>query len=192
MTALSDETDTSEGDRFPPLEQVQPEHAGSILDTARAQREQIARSKFEPIVLDVPDGVLGLRCEYPQTGYRTLNDAAERAAASGDRDAVLNANADVILACCVEVVGRKDPGDTWESLLPGGVSIGPRLADALGIAVSPEVKSPARFILRHVFSPRAATTGVYDGDLALLAAGDELVSQLRSGQRRTSEQFVGE
>lgn len=177
-----------------------PVDGGSILDRITARRDEIARS--EPAVLDVEvpgyEGLLVVRFRYPEGGWKVISTAVERAADTRNPDGALTGNIDVLLACVHEVLGR-DPatGDLVpldRSAQPGDppLRFTKELAALLKIAVPDEIKSKGRFIARHVFSPRAEATGIYDGDVALMTTGGRVISWLQGERDRVDEGLAGE
>jgi len=179
----------------------------SLLDQLRARRAALAAETSRTLDLDVPgyDGRLVARYHYPEAGYRPIVAAAQRAqqaiarkgGAKGTEE--LDASCDVLLACCESVLGRNEAGalvdleSDREMPVDGpGLKFGPKLAGLLGIEVDGGVRSPNRYVLRNVFSPRAVTTGLYEGDLALMAQSGAVVTWLQAQDAEVSEEFVGE
>lgn len=173
------------------------EAPGSVAAFLRAKREQIVHDGPAELELDVPgyEGALVVTYRYPEGGSDPVVQAVNRAQNSKERGAIVSANADLLVACCYEVRGRLPAGDL-EPLDPdpsdGPVRFSKRLARLLEIDVPDDVKAPARFVCRNVFSPQAAATGVYDGDVALMVQGGEVVQFLSKAEAEVSERFVGE
>lgn len=186
---------------------------GSALEGLRRRRRQIATEDTPSKFLDVPDykGALVVEYRYPEAGSEAVLDAVQRAQTAKERDALLNAQIDVLVRCCHAIYGIK-PGaarvplddssrvdelrETLESLDPDPTKpplrFSPRLAELLQIQVPEEVKSPARFVCRQVFSPRAEATGVFDGDLALMTQTGQLITWLTKADEEVGQKFVGE
>jgi hypothetical protein len=194
-----------EPEPYPEVPNV-PEGDGSLLARLNARREEIAREETPVFDVDVPGyelepgslSALVLRCRYPEGGWKVITDAITRANDKRNPEGALYGNADVLIACCSEVLGR-DPktGDLAPLDPQAGEDVPPvrlttRLAELLQIDVPSEVKSKGRFVTRHVFSPRAQATGIYDGDLVLMTTGGRVITWLQGERERQGEDFAGE
>jgi hypothetical protein len=170
---------------------------GTVAGYLRAKREEIVQRGPAELELDVPgyDGALVVTYRYPDGGSDQVVDAVTRAQNSKERDALVRANADVLVACCYDIRARV-PGGELEPIDtdPTGdrSRFNKRLAALLGIDVPEEVRHPARFVCQNVFSPAAVASGVYEGDLALMNQGGEVVKFLVKADEELSELFVGE
>lgn len=170
---------------------------GSVLENLRRRREQLAAEEPRAKFLAVPgyQGALVIEYRWPDGGSDALIDAVARAQGSKAREAILNANADVLVRCCHQIHGQQ-PGGEREPLDPDPsrppLKFGKRLAELLQIDLPDEIKSPARHVCRHVFSPRAAVTGIFDGDLALIQEGGRVGEWLTNVDEEASDTFVGE
>jgi len=195
----------SNTETLPPYPMTEPEPSdGSVLGDLRALRERKAADAAPTLDVDVPgtEGRMLIRYGYPASGTAALRKAAqaERAAKSGDAD--VEANAAILVACCLSVLGRDSKGRIIDLLtdrvlgeheLPDPpLRLDERLAGALGITVPPEVERKGRFIARHLFSPRAAKTGAYDGDLSLIAQADIVYAWLSGAEIKVDEETAGE
>lgn len=171
--------------------------AGSVLSHLQHTRDEIVRAETKPLTLVVPrwKGALGIRYQYPEAGSDAIVDAVERAQNAGaGHDQLLEANSDVLIACCADVVGRV-PGGKWQPLdatNPAPLRITSRLANLLGIAVPDNLRSPGRYILRNVFSPKGEATGIYEGDLSLMSQSGRVITWLNDGEDRADERLSGE
>lgn len=185
---------------------IQPEAAmpsGSLAERLVSMREEAASAHEATLDLDVPqyNERLLVRFHYPEVGYDPLVKAVERAQAAKVKDAALWANASVIQTACLSVLGRDENGvvvdlRTNRPVLEHEAPEEPlrfdrTLAALLRIDVPEDVK-PTRHIMRHVFSPRAHATGVFDGDLALMRTGGKLINWLSGEERDIVEEFSGE
>jgi hypothetical protein len=178
--------------------------SGSIAADLAARRAKIAHERVPSLDLDVPDmdGHLLVRYRYPEPGYKPLTQAIERAQTSKDHDAGLWANCDVLALACETVLGRDPQGHladirTGRLLDPDEVLTPPlrfnrELAGLLQIEVPEEIKSPPRYVIRAVFSPRGPETGVWDGDLALMTTGGRVISWLQREEQEIGREFSGE
>lgn len=195
----------SDIDEQQPSEQVQPAGDGSILGELRAMRDRKGHENPPTVDFDVPGygtpSALVIRYQYPSGGYQAAVNAAQ-AEFTNAPDARIEGNADLLMACCASVLGRNRDGKLVELatnrvLGPGEIpnpplKLGRPVAEALGIAVPAEVKRPGRFIVRHLFSPRAALTGVYDGDVALIAQGNAVYAWLAGAKADLDDELSGE
>lgn len=185
-----------------PLEAA-PVEADSVLDHLHARHEQLKAESTPELLREVPGwrGALAVRYRYPDVGSAPIVKAFERAQSSTDPEAVLHGNADVLVACCHEIVGRKPEGD-WESLETDSdpdrpVRFNRRLAELLQLPLPPVLpgereRSPGRFIVRNVFSPRAEMTGIYDGDVSLMMQAGNVIQWLQDGAVAAAEGLMGE
>ncbi len=181
--------DTEEPDTF-----VDDVPAGTSLQTfLRDKHQRIAETVAEPLTLTVRgwDGALGIRYEYPEEGIAPILKAGNRLQ---DRDkplAQLDAALDVILAAAREIVGRQ-PGESWGQPLEGReLRFGDELADMLGIDLE-GVRAKSRHLCRHLFSPKARRTGIFDGDLVLVEHAGEVMDWLRKAKADADEGLSGE
>lgn len=181
---------------FPDLA-AEPAESGSLLGSLQRKRAEIAQRGTREIRKLVPlwDGALSIVYRYPEGGSDPIVQALERARQRGKPSDVLDANCDALIACCYTVEGRRPDGE-WEPLdadRPGDpLRFTQRLADLLEIDVPERLRSPARHILRHVFSPLAAATGVFDGDISLMTQGGQIVTWLSAGDQQADEELRGE
>jgi hypothetical protein len=177
-----------------PVRDVSPP---SILEQLRERREAMAHEEAAELVLTIPryEGKLAVRFRYPEGGYKTIVSAIERAQASQDPDAILYGNCDALIACCAGIIGLEDGKHTeLDPSDPRPLTFGPRLAALFGLTIPEGLKggAVARYVVRHVFSPAASTTGIFDGDVALIATAGQVVMWLQSATERTGEAFAGE
>ena len=198
------------GAEFPPFEHEIDDRAGvlgagSVLDQLRERRQKLAQESAESLTLDVPGygGRLVARYRFPEAGYQPIVRALARAQAPGrgqGSKADLDANCDLLVTCCETLLGRDEGGTlvdleanaSLDESNPPALRFGPHLAQLFGIEVPEGLKSPARFVVRHVFSPRAAATGVYDGDIALMTQAGQVMAWLAGQETELGEEFVGE
>lgn len=172
-----------------------PDAGPTLLDSLRARRDEIAKAEAPTLDLAIPgyDGRLVCRYRYPEQGYQAIIKAVNAAQNAKDPDAILTANAQALIACCDEMLGRDSDGGALQPIVPGeNVRYGRKLAGLFGIEVPEDVKGVGTFIVRHVFSPRAHRTGIYDGDVALIAQGGTVIGWLQDTSRSVSESFAGE
>jgi hypothetical protein len=172
----------------------------SVMDGIRAIRAQRIADDVRQLDLDVPhyDARLAIIYRYPEKGYERAMKAIEREQ-RGER---LDGPCDFLVECCAAVVGRDAEGGLIDPFTNGPLAEGQlpenpmrfdtRLAEALQIDVPPEVKQRARFIVRQVFSPRGAATGVYDGDLAIISQSNVVFAWLNGAELRIEEDAAGE
>jgi hypothetical protein len=112
-------------------------------------------------------------------------ELGERAEASKDPVAVLNANADLLIRGCQAVLGRDFPGDEpTPQLGPDGepYKIDHNLAQALGMPES----STARQVLLKLFS------GVPSPDLAIGSVAGDYMTWARGANEEVGQEVLGE
>lgn len=169
----------------------------SILDHLHQRRTELVAEQdaFELVEVPMWKGALAIRFEYPDGGADAILNAVVRAQQSNDSQTLFDANLSVLVACCAGVMGRQ-PGGEWQPLDPEDprpLRFNERLAGLLQITV-PDLKgkNPAKTICRHVFSPRAESTGKYEGDISLLRVADQVITFLSTGQASADARLVGE
>lgn len=178
------------------LPAAEPAPDTSLLGSLQRKRDELAKrgTREERKLVPLWEGALSVVYRYPDGGVDTIIRAAERAQAAQDQGATFNASCDVLISCCHRVEGRQ-PGGEWEPLDAADdrpVRFTRRLAGLLQIDVPETVKSPARFILRHVFSPLAATTGEFEGDVAILKQSAQIQQWLGGAEAAADEALRGE
>lgn len=181
-----------------------PAGGRSVLQELRERRETRAKASPRRLTLDIPGygGRLAVIYGYPEDGYKRLAEAMRRGFTSDEKDARLNAAADIIVAATKSVIAKDEQGNPidllTDAILPGdSLPVTPlrftsRLADALAIEVPEDIERKGRYIIRQVFSPQATTTGVYEGDLGIIAAGNQVYGFLSDADLDATEEFVGE
>lgn len=173
---------------------------GSALSVLQRKRAELAKRGTREKTCQVPlwEGVARVVYQYPEAGADPIIRAVERAQAATAQDkrseAAFNANADVLIACCHDVQFRDPDGDNdWASMVtPGPIRFTKRLADAMGLDLPESLKSPARFIVRNLFSPKAADTGVYEGDISLMTQAGQVIQWLNAAEESADEALRGE
>jgi len=177
--------------------------APSVLDMLRAERQRVQDAAENELVADVPGykGRLAVRYIYPKAGYGPIAAAMTRAQMAKDKtQALLDVSCDTLIACADSVLGRNAAGqivnlETDTPVAPGestGLRFGKKLAGLLGIELTDELQHASRFVVRHVFSPHAATTGVFDGDLRLIGESSRVFAWLTEVESEQVDEFVGE
>lgn len=81
---------------------------GSLMASLRAKRDEIEQSQGLPLELDIPgyDGLLV--CRYKRVKWEIVSEISDRINANPDPGADLNGSADLLIACCDEMLTRKD------------------------------------------------------------------------------------
>lgn len=195
-----------EGVEQEPTEVDAPTSDGSILGDLRQMRERKAQEAPPTFDLEVPGyGVpsrVVIRYRYPKAGYKVAVKAGETEFGSKSPDAKIDGNSDLLIACCGSVIGRTADGTLidlrterplGENEIPDPpMQLGKDVAEAFRIEVPDEVERKSRFIVRHLFSPRAERTGAYDGDVALIAAGNAVYRWLAGAAASLDDDFAGE
>lgn len=175
---------------------------GSVLDLIGQTRDEI-EADDEPLFVQLLayQNRIALRFDYPEGGFAQIRRALgigqqTQRRRKVDDEAELNALADVMVACCSGVVEVKDgvPEVEWPSIDPSGrpVRLNRVLAELIRLDVPREAKKPGRFILRHLYSPKAHKTGVFRGDPTLTADGMDVQAWLDAGGVRVAERLPGE
>lgn len=186
----------------------------SILDEIRAARERKASAAPPTLTLAIagygePPRV-AVVYRYPTAGYEAVTAATDLEQLSGEKDARLHGNCDLLVACCASIVGRRPNADgstftllnidtdepvteeqVVEQTFPA-TRFGQALADKFGILCGPDVQKVPRFVCREVFSPGAQATGRHEGDLALIAHGNIVFQWLQGVERDRTEEQAGE
>lgn len=186
--------------------------SGSILAGVQAARERARGERAPTIALVIPgyEGRLACVYRFPTGGYKVAVKAAERETNKLDEQAQINGNADLLIACCASIVGRDPNGDGGNGSLVNLLTNEPiqeedvlapdydalrfnkTLAKLLSIEVGDDLQHPGRYICREVFSPRKESTGIYEGDLSLIANGNVVFRWLQEGELRIDEETAGE
>lgn len=152
----------------------------SMISRLRAVREEIqAAGRTIDFPLAAYDAELVVRCR-PITADELRRIAGR---STGRRDTrsqtqrVADSHADLMVACCVEVLARADDGDLVQ-ITPGEPSrIDDRLAELLALTAS---------------TAREAAIALWGDDLALAAAASKLMKWTTGENRMSDEEFLGE
>lgn len=185
-----------------------PEPVGSsIMDGLREMRQRKVQESPRRLVLNVPgyENRLAVIYHYPPDGYQRAVKAVERELSGKDPNARLDGASDMLVVACAAVVARSADGDLIDphTSAPLGSDDEPEIPDepmrfdrslakALKIDVPPEVKGVGRFVVRQLFSPRGASTGVYDGDLAVISTSNQVFAWLNGAEIAIDEEASGE
>lgn len=159
--------------------------AGSHLDWLRARHA--ALSEDRTLDLEVPgyEGRLVVRYgPAPWKSSERLQQAMVARLGNGRRDdarALLNAQADVLIAACRDVQFRNDDGEL-QPLDPTGepITFGPELAQLVG---ADGVES-ARDVLFWIFGPT--------GEFGVTVQAGEVLAWTQDATRTANAEFVGE
>jgi hypothetical protein len=106
---------------------------GSLLADLRAQQHRLARRKHT--IIEFPYGMWAgkLAARYRLLDERAL-DRMLRAVQTAEGEALLEANADILVGACDEVLGRRNTDEPWGEIIPGErFRFDKPLADALGL-----------------------------------------------------------
>lgn len=167
----------------------------SVIEHLHQVQARIADEERDPLTIEVPEwqGALAVIFRYPEQGATPIIRAGMRMQGLKPERA-LDAGLDVLVAAASEVVAKRPGDQDWQPLDPSGapVKIGARLAVLLGWEVPSEVKAKARFVARLLWSPRAAATGRYEGDLAAVNAAGDVTEYLRGVQGEIEDELAGE
>jgi hypothetical protein len=107
--------------------------AGSLLADLRAQQQRLAQRKHT--IIEFPYGMWGgkLAARYRLLDERALGRML-RAIQNADGEALLDANADILISACDEVLARRDAGEQWGPIVDGQrFRFDKQLADALEV-----------------------------------------------------------
>lgn len=178
----------------------QPQESGSLLSAFQRKRQEISKRgpREERKLVPQWDGALRIVYRYPEDGTDRVIRAVERATESKakedrSRAHVFNANVDVLIACCYDIEFRDPDTGEWAPLdSERRTRFTQKLAEHMQLELPERLKSPARFIARHVFSPKAAVDGEFDGDVGLLDQAGEVLIWLRGADERIDEDLRGE
>ena len=153
---------------------------GSVLDALRARREQLAEDHTLNIAVPGYEELLFVQLTViPSRQLQTIRDRAER---SNSPDAETNANADLLINGCQDILARANADDDLAPIDDReATTIGKRLAELLKLD-----DSSARATLVDLF--RAAPSP----DLAIGVAAGEYVQWMRSGNQEIDETLLGE
>lgn len=166
----------------------------SLRGFLRQKHQTIAETVTEPLTVRVKgwEGAFAIRYEYPQEGVAPILKAGMRVNDRNNPLGSFDAALDVILATYTEIVARRPEDEDWgRPLEPKSLRFGHDLGEILDVDVE-SVKGPARLLVRHLFSPRAASTGVFDGDLVITEHASEVLDWLRKSKDVADSEFVGE
>jgi hypothetical protein len=155
---------------------------GSVLEAVRARRQQLAAR--QTLEIDLP-GMLGLMALRlgPIPGPQ-LTRIVERQQSSKSPERNFNANADVLIAACVEVLGRARESDPWTSL-PGASGRPCRLDEDLCGHLGLEPVT-ARELIRELFK------GAPSPEFAVGYAANEYVEWAAAASGEVDEELLGE
>jgi hypothetical protein len=154
----------------------------SVLDALRAQRRE--RVAARTLVLEVPGwlGHLGLRLG-PIPG-RQLDRIVERAESSKSPERTFNANADTLIAACVEVLGREETSQEFITLTDEEgepLRLDARLAEKLGLEAD-----RARGVVRELYRNANSV------EMAVGAAATQYTEWATSANEELDEELLGE
>jgi hypothetical protein len=91
---------------------------GSLIAGLRAQQRQIAKGRTT--IIEFPRGLWAgkLAARYQLLDERALN-RLRRVTQTADADELLDANADVLISACLEVLARRDTSEPWGPIIEG-------------------------------------------------------------------------
>ncbi len=189
---LSSDLDSSEGAPGVPT-------GVSGAEYLKKRKQQIARREPKLLTLSIPEwvdeagGGVGVKFGYPEQGATPIIRAGLRLQ-NQEPEKGVDAALDIVLGSAVEVLWRESGDSPWRPIDPSGAPtrIGEQLARTLGLEVAPDMKRKARFIARNLWSPNAAATGVYEGDIALVKQAGRVASWLDGEDAEANEEVAGE
>jgi hypothetical protein len=106
---------------------------GSLLADLRAQQHRLAQRKHT--IIEFPYGLWAgkLAARYRLLDERALGRTL-KAIQTAEGDALLEANADILVSACDEVLGRRDTDEPWGEIVPDErFRFDKPLANALGL-----------------------------------------------------------
>jgi hypothetical protein len=160
----------------------EPDRSRSVLDSLRAQRrEHVAKRTIE---LEVPgwQGHLALRLG-PVPG-RHLDRIVERQTTSKSPERTFNTNADLLIAACVEVLGREQADQEWVLLTD---EEGEPLRLDLRLAAAMKLEADrARAVVRELYANANAP------EMAVNQACIEYIAWATSANEELDEELLGE
>ena len=182
-----------EGPEEEPDELTVPEHVAdglgrskggsSLLDALRARRAEVAEDHLYEMEVPGYDGCIVLLLE-PLRGQE-LSMLVRRAEASKSPDKEFNANADMLIRACRQVVGRETRADELRTIHPDEVTpvgLDQTLAELFGIEDATNARALLLALWDKVPSPEIS--------IGLMAA--DYVQWCSEANREDTEAFVGE
>jgi len=157
-----------------------PPAPGSVLEAVLSKRqEELGERTYD---VDVPGygGQLVLRLQPLPPGQLSKITARAQKLKPGERE--MAANTDLLVAACVEVLGRRAPGAELEPLLPGETL---RIDEQLGQTLQMTAKT-ARGLLLELFGK------ANDPVIAVGVAAGEFAEWCAQANEDVSENLLGE
>ena len=158
-------------------------HGLSLLEQLVAKRSAAAGEHFYEMEVPGYDGCLVLRLA-PLRGQE-LSTLARRADASKSPDREFNANCDIIIRACQEIVGRESRDEELRTIHPDEetpVTLGEEFAEMFGL----EATSSSRELLRQLWA------AVPSPEIAIGLAAGEFVQWSSEASGEDAERFAGE
>ena len=168
------------GERRDPVDNGEP--PSSLIAGLREQHRRIAQRTSVLIELPLWQGKLAARYHY--LDERSLGRLIRQITNSDDPSVILQANTDLLIGGCEELLARRDEQDEWGPPIEGEhVRYDTRLADALQL---PLEQDSARGVVHALFGGRVR------GAMAIGAHAQRYIEWLQGQAPEVAEQLQGE
>jgi hypothetical protein len=158
------------------------EAPSSLIADLRAQHQRIIRRTHTTI--ELPHGLWAgkLAVRYHYLDERAIDRMLKLVNSADDPAVVLEANTDIMIAGCEEIVARRDTEDDWGLVVPGEhLRFEPRLAELLQLDAS-----DARGVVHALFGGRIK------GAIAIGAHATKYINWLQGEAPGVAETLEGE
>jgi hypothetical protein len=158
------------------------EAPSSLIADLRAQHQRITRRTYTTI--EFPPGLWAgkLAVRYRYLDEKAIGRMLQLVNLADDPAVVLEANTDIMIAGCAEVLGRRDLDEEWGSVVPGErLRFEPRLAELLQLDAK-----DARGVVHALFGGRIK------GAIAIGAHATKYINWLQGEAPGVAETLEGE
>jgi hypothetical protein len=174
-----------------PIGEAVSQQSKSLFDELKDEHAGLSEKRTK--VFDMP-GRERLAVRYKAIGLKMIEKYQRRAAKDDSELATIHCAADILAACCDEILVYDDEGnpqplidqeecpDRWGD---DPIRYDERLVEALGIE-GLEPGSKNRIVVESVFKVFEPDTG---NDIAMMDHGDDVVKWIKSGARGSDEDF---
>lgn len=166
-----------------PPQEPNGEAPSSLIAGLREQHRRIAQRKTVLLELPLWEGKLAARYRY--LDERSLQRILRLAGSSNnDPHVLLQANTDLLVGACDELLARRDDGEEWGPIFDDGpVRYEKRLTDALHLELETDT---ARSVVHVLFGGRTR------GAMAIGAHVQQLIEWLQGQVPEVAEELQGE
>jgi hypothetical protein len=158
------------------------EPPSSLIADLRVQHQRITRRTYTTI--EFPPGLWAgkLAVRYRYLDEKAIGRMLQLVNLADDPAVVLEANTDIMIAGCAEVLGRRDLDEEWGSIVPGEhLRFEPRLAELLQLEAT-----DARGVVHALFGGRIK------GAIAIGAHATKYINWLQGEAPGVAETLEGE